>query len=590
MLLLTVGVFFASAVSARADSLHLEAGHDIYWLPPRAELFEDTTKAMSLDRVLAKGSFTPLRDRGFGHASSAYWIRFAYASAAPPDAFYLFLGYKPTIVDFYLLARGKVLTHERSGNSVPFAERPLKVQGWVAFVLPTPQRDPATVYLRILTREPQVSLAIDSNAFFWHTNLRNIVVYASLAGILISLIFTALLLFGLMRRAEFLIYGGYLLAQLVYRANDTGAGAAVLWPNLAIPWNAANVALDGLTVCLAALFVRTFLRVETYSKILDRLNIVVAAIAATYAILAIVGVEIPTVVAWRFAFVYVPLWIAIGIVAWIKGNGRAKLFLAAWTAYMAGMIALDLKNLGIGSGNFVLQNLLAHGPYIGLALESLLLSTSLTLELQEVLRAKRRLETLATTDALTGIPNRRAFGDRFDAEWNRALRRGEPIAVLMLDIDMFKTFNDIYGHGGGDECLRTVARAGATCVQRSSDLFARIGGEEFAAILSDTDAQGAIAVAESISRVIAALRYEHRGSTLGHVSVCIGVASITPTSAEGIEALLQTADAALYQAKFSGRNRVATATWMSEAARADRTAAASEIAASGAIFIAGNPT
>ena len=243
---------------------------------------------------------------------------------------------------------------------MPFAERPLKVQGWVAFKLPTPQRDPATVYLRILTREPQVSLAIDSNAFFWRTNLQNIVVYASLAGILISLIFTALLLFGLMRRAEFLIYGGYLLAQLVYRANDTGAGAAVLWPNLALPWNAANVALDGLTVFLAALFVRTFLRVATYSKVLDRLNIVVAAIAATYAVLAIVGVEIPTVVAWRFAFVYMPLWIAIGILAWIKGNGRAKLFLAAWTAYMAGMIALDLKNLGIGSDNFLLQNLLAH--------------------------------------------------------------------------------------------------------------------------------------------------------------------------------------------------------------------------------------
>ena len=100
MLLLTVAVFFASAVSARADSLHLEAGHDIYWLPPRADFFEDTTKGMSLDRVLVEGSFAPMRDRGFGNASSAYWIRFAYASASPPDAFYLFLGYKPTFVDF----------------------------------------------------------------------------------------------------------------------------------------------------------------------------------------------------------------------------------------------------------------------------------------------------------------------------------------------------------------------------------------------------------------------------------------------------------------------------------------------------------
>ncbi len=237
------------------------------------------------------------------------------------------------------------------------------------------------------------------------------------------------------------------------------------------------------------------------------------------------------------------------------------------------MIGLDLKNLGVGRGNFFIQNLLAHGPYIGLTLESLLLSVSLTLELQDVVSAKNRLETLATTDALTGIPNRRAFSDRFENEWKRALRQQGSICVLMLDIDMFKPFNDIYGHGGGDECLRTVARAGSTCVQRSSDLFARIGGEEFAAILSDTELAGGVAVAEAIARVIAALHYEHRGSTLGHVSVCIGVAAITPTDAEGgIEALLQTADAALYRAKFSGRNRIATTDWISETPRADRTA------------------
>ena len=101
--------------------------------------------------------------------------------------------------------------------------------------MPTPQREPVTAYLRIVTREPQIALAIDAGDFFWRTNLQNIVIFAGLAAILVSLIFTTLLLFGLMRRSVFLVYGAYLLAQLLYRANDTGAGAAVLWPHLAMP-------------------------------------------------------------------------------------------------------------------------------------------------------------------------------------------------------------------------------------------------------------------------------------------------------------------------------------------------------------------
>ena len=130
--------------------------------------------------------------------------------------------------------------------------------------------------------------------------------------------------------------------------------------------------MTGITVCMAALFVRNFIKVWSYSRLLDGLNLVVGGIGLGYAALAIAGVEIPTVLAWRFAFVYVPLWFVIGVYALIKGNRQAKLFLAAWAAYMLGMIALDVKNLGVGHGNFYVQLLLSNGPYIGLAVESLL--------------------------------------------------------------------------------------------------------------------------------------------------------------------------------------------------------------------------
>ncbi len=115
---LILGVFFTSAVPARADLVHLEAGHEIYWLPPHLEFFEDTTQKLTLDEVRARGSFTPMGERGFGHPAPAYWVRFDYTSDLPPDAYYLFLGYKPTLVDTYLLRGTREFSHQHSGNSV----------------------------------------------------------------------------------------------------------------------------------------------------------------------------------------------------------------------------------------------------------------------------------------------------------------------------------------------------------------------------------------------------------------------------------------------------------------------------------------
>jgi diguanylate cyclase (GGDEF)-like protein len=166
------------------------------------------------------------------------------------------------------------------------------------------------------------------------------------------------------------------------------------------------------------------------------------------------------------------------------------------------------------------------------------------------------LAALSTTDGLTGIANRRRFDEVLENEWKRALRARQPLALLMLDVDLFKSYNDHYGHQAGDEVLRKVARTLETSSRRSSDLAARYGGEEFAVIAADTDAASALRLAEGIRLAIEALGLAHAGSPLGKLTISIGVSVIVPGDAQQPELLVHTADEALYLAKSQERNRV----------------------------------
>ena len=169
--------------------------------------------------------------------------------------------------------------------------------------------------------------------------------------------------------------------------------------------------------------------------------------------------------------------------------------------------------------------------------------------------AQDALATLAALDGLTGLANRRSFDQALDLESKRCARAGTPLALLMMDIDGFKLFNDSYGHGRGDECLRVVARTVGNAVRRSVDHAARYGGEEFAVILPDTDLAGARAVADRIRLAVEALRIPHRAAPVGTVvTVSIGGVSVPRPDPDGRN-LLAAADAALYRAKRDGRNR-----------------------------------
>jgi len=206
-----------------------------------------------------------------------------------------------------------------------------------------------------------------------------------------------------------------------------------------------------------------------------------------------------------------------------------------------------------------------HWPWI---MALLVVMTVLASNIVYILRLNRRLretqqrledsnvelQRLSTQDGLTGVANHRLYAETLTREWARAIREQTPLSIIMVDIDRFKLLNDSDGHRAGDECLRQVAHTLAQALRRPTDLLARYGGEEFVAILPGTDAAGASGVAERMRQAVEGLDLPNRG-TGGLVTVSLGVASAVPQRGASAEALVESADHAMYQAKDAGRNR-----------------------------------
>ena len=170
---------------------------------------------------------------------------------------------------------------------------------------------------------------------------------------------------------------------------------------------------------------------------------------------------------------------------------------------------------------------------------------------------ENRLKRYSYMDGLTSIANRRHFEETLDREWGRAKRVDKPIALIMGDIDFFKAYNDTYGHWRGDDCLKAVARCLSITLNRPGDLVARYGGEEFVVVLPDTDASGAVHVAEALRAEIEAMEIPHASSTASKVvTISLGIADAIPSEGCSPRDLIAQSDRALYRAKDKGRNRV----------------------------------
>jgi diguanylate cyclase (GGDEF)-like protein len=192
---------------------------------------------------------------------------------------------------------------------------------------------------------------------------------------------------------------------------------------------------------------------------------------------------------------------------------------------------------------------------------------------RELESVNRKLHELAARDGLTGLPNRRSLDERLDAAWRRALRSGSPLALVLADVDHFKSYNDAYGPQMGDECLRRVASALADELKRPDDFVARYGGEEFLVILENSDTAAALGMAERLRLAVESLRMPHgRSDAAPVVTVSLGVASTRPNRDALPADLLAASDRWLYRAKSAGRNRVAPPARLTTELLGDRSA------------------
>jgi diguanylate cyclase (GGDEF)-like protein len=182
-----------------------------------------------------------------------------------------------------------------------------------------------------------------------------------------------------------------------------------------------------------------------------------------------------------------------------------------------------------------------------------LLVSERTLALEE---SDKRLAALSTTDGLTGVTNRRAFDAQLEAEWRRAARTGQVLALAIVDVDWFRQYNERHGHQAGDTCLRTLATVLRRHGRRTTDVVARYGGEEFALLWAATDPAAAQKEAQGACAEVAALDLPHEDSPFGKVTVSIGLAAVTPTGNDSPSMLVQRAEEALVRAKVRGRNSV----------------------------------
>jgi two-component system chemotaxis family response regulator WspR len=179
---------------------------------------------------------------------------------------------------------------------------------------------------------------------------------------------------------------------------------------------------------------------------------------------------------------------------------------------------------------------------------------------QELTRVNDELRKLVALDGLTGIGNRRRFDDALAMEWQRSRRHATPLALVLCDVDHFKLYNDHFGHPAGDLCLKRVAAVLNGQIKRPTDLAARYGGEEFALLLPQTDLDGALLLADACRVALEGLALPHPETKHGLVTMSMGVVSLQAGEDGSGQDLIHAADAALYEAKRSGRNRVAAAT------------------------------
>jgi diguanylate cyclase (GGDEF)-like protein len=549
-------------------------------------------EALSLDEVRQQDDAIwediDIKDASFGFNQRHFWFKIPLQNMHSSNNPWLLRSNYPLLdnIDVYLLADSQVVQEFHSGDTFPFDQRPIKQPTFV-FPLEIHTEQKYSLYLHVQTTSSlQLALSLQTESNFWQTVSYENAVSAAFYAILLSMLFYNAVIFFIIHSRSYLYYVLYIASFTLFMASMHGWGYQFLWPSSPRIHELSVVFSIGLIIIFGALFSATFLKLSTIRPSLNRLILSFVWIAGAYCIAVLI---FPYTIMIRVGVALAILAAGIGMFAalqeWFRSKSReVMMFIIAWSTLLIGYLLYS----GQKSGLLPINELTEHAIEIGAILEVLLFAVGLAARINSErkarLEAQQRmldiqivanqeldnkvrerteelevlndhLQTTSITDSLTQVKNRHYFDQKLPAEYRRSYREKSWIALVIIDIDHFKLFNDNHGHQAGDLVLQAVASAIQSVVKRPSDAVTRYGGEEFTVILPNTPPEGAYQVAERIRTTIEELEVDWQGLSLS-VTASIGLACCIPSHYEGEAMLLKQADDFLYVAKDHGRNQV----------------------------------
>lgn len=485
----------------------------------------------------------------FGFDPVYYWVRVRlsqYPLASSPGNWILESGY-PLMdhMHFFLLQGDRVLDEEETGNNLPYAQRRIDVPGFAFRFAGDTAAD--HIYIAAHTESSvQFPLIVLPEASYWQQRVPAVAADAAFHAVLLSMLAYNFLIFLLTRDALFLLYTASIGSIALMMATLHGWSYALLWPN-APHFNDMMVLISiACSEVFTALFGIRFLRLKKLHSGMYKAMVSTVIAAAILGVLSFVfsyAVMIRLLVGLAVFMTLTTL--LLGVILWRETRSRdVFLFFLALSFLLSGLATYALMHFGL----LPISLITAHSAELGHVIQVILLALSLAdrhnrermarIAAQDVIismqneanavldqkvkertedleRANRRLQEESTTDALTQVRNRRYFDQRFFTLFQEAFRQKSSLALLLVDIDHFKQFNDNYGHQTGDLVLQQVASAMQKVVRRPMDSIYRYGGEEFAILLPMTDEEGAVNVAEQLRKRVSAVRISHQGKELG---------------------------------------------------------------------------
>lgn len=556
--------------------------------------FEDASASLSITEILSgNGRFSPVTEatQNFGFSQSAIWFKIDLAGAQRDQDDWILEVAFPLLdaIDFYSTSDSRMLKTLWSGDNYPFGQRTIKNRFFTFPVNFDEKNDDLTIYLKVSTSSSfQVPVNLWRPEAFYQSDHNEQILLGLYYGFLLALFLYNLMIARAVRESVYFYFCAYVATYCFFQLAVNGLGFEYFWPSMTY-WNGRS-ALVFLTCCMgfSMLFSRSFLRINSFN--FPTLNRFYLGIVTLHIPLFVVVFFADYLLSIKFltliAAVGGTLLLVSGVTVLIRKGDTAKFYLLAWSFFLIGVAVFALKTWGLIPKNFFTE----YALQIGAASEMFLLSYALadrfnrvrddnvriqreatllleqrvdarTGELQEAMDklsdVNESLEKLSSRDSLTGIYNRTYFSEKYDYIWNSAIRTGNQVAILMIDLDHFKTINDNFGHVIGDEVIIGVVKRIKDVLPRSTDLFARYGGEEFIVALPYTDEKGAIRMGERIQKAVSKRVIETTDSNIG-VTVSVGIASLAPEDFRHSQnlMLIERADKALYLAKREGRNCV----------------------------------